>query len=1544
MAETTHRLNIEINTRATSSGSSANSVKHLNNLRDAALTTAKAFGPMAARINQAFASLAQQRQATKDTLFSGISSGMKEEITKIDAGLGQLRNAASLAGKNMDPVRQAVRDSIADVGKFAPAISTASRMMQVLGKEGALSGEQIIALNTGLSDAASTTKGKLNAGIMDLKTQLAAMGEAGEVSGSQVKWLGSQFDDLLIKATKLPQPLRQAITAFSGSIPTTEAATRKWITLAEVASTLVVPGFESMSAAFGNAIPPLESLASALAMLKLPPDVQLLFDLFNKGVPKTEAAAIALRDAANVVSQNTNPRFAELVAYLKSATAGFNELVTAASNMKLTPEMGAVQKDFAGAPPTTSQGANKIFKDMQVAAQTTIPEYQGIVAVMASVGQEADKLTTDLEELSTAERRNRMEARGMKSHTEEANEALMATQSIAQGAMMGYAAMRGSVLQLGFGLIFMRFSAINLVLSMAVLVAVLGNFYKILMKFNSALIANGKIFIQQEALARRFELDSAKKVEAYGAVTKAAIRAGRTTEEFTKSWEIAMAKGVASAELTLSANDLAAATGVTLDAAMSKMMETIDGGGDSIETYVRSLGEVDKQVIRNIKAQWNLMTPLEKTGFLIQENAKYYKDAGKEYAMQFDNLKTSIKGAWEYSTGFLGRPFVEKFLSPMLNSMKEVGEASVEWVDSFMASKTGIALMKDLSKTGKMAADLIKSAFEGIGDVVKAVLPPFIRFVNVALRTLVIILTPLAKNIKLVGMALTILGIIMVKTLGATIIGSITKLTVFKKAIDYVTMAITSGLNSGLVIAAKDFKNLVVAQASSIKWAIREAGAIGGIKKALVIMNIWLEKGITGILNFGKAMMANPWMRLLLIITLIALTIMKNQKAMEAWQRVLAAFQPILVSISDLFATFAEILSGGVVPILNIVVEIIAFALVPVLKIIANILEKVAWAINQLGTRFKFLIPILKIALTSIILLKIATMSATKAIVLWNWVTTIAITKTKLWTIATRAAAAAQWAWDAAMAANPIGLIVIAIVACIAAVVALYKYWEKIPPWARYLAAIITPLGWIVLAIKEWDNSMARLKSVISTVGKALTTLGNVLDKVLNPLVEVVHWIMGGSPGLLPALKKVTPVLLFFTRFIRQLASPLWTIVTALKQVVTWLGGLPNKFKAFALQIGDAFSLIPGIVGDFFYSALDVATEAWSTANADFQIIVEGVGATFDTIVNTVSTAFTNACTAAGVAWNGAVTLFTGIVTGIGVCFDAVITTATTTFGTACTAASTAWSTATTAFDSIASNIGQCFDVVVDTIAGFFTSALDASKKVFDNAFGTATAVFNTVATGIGNSFNVVTGIIGSIFTTAFSEATKIATVAWNGIKFLLSDMGAWFTEFVVIPLAMGFNILIQAYKDSLGKLPGAPHIALIDIDFIREQIEALKEAAKIAQETLTGGETTRGTGNGTGAVSGYGHPVYEMAKGGITLPNRPIRATIGEGREREVVAPLSDLSRLMGPVAQSPTINVYVTGNSIMDEDMVNSITDQVAGKVSKAMNRFRPISTVGY
>lgn len=76
--------------------------------------------------------------------------------------------------------------------------------------------------------------------------------------------------------------------------------------------------------------------------------------------------------------------------------------------------------------------------------------------------------------------------------------------------------------------------------------------------------------------------------------------------------------------------------------------------------------------------------------------------------------------------------------------------------------------------------------------------------------------------------------------------------------------------------------------------------------------------------------------------------------------------------------------------------------------------------------------------------------------------------------IAQTAATAAQWLFNAAMSANPLGLIVIAITAVIAAIVLMVTHWDSVK------AAVSSVVSWVV---DKWNWVMSKIRPIIDAIG-----------------------------------------------------------------------------------------------------------------------------------------------------------------------------------------------------------------------------------------------------------------------------------------------------------------------------------------------------------------------------------------------------------------------------------------------------------------------------
>jgi len=110
-------------------------------------------------------------------------------------------------------------------------------------------------------------------------------------------------------------------------------------------------------------------------------------------------------------------------------------------------------------------------------------------------------------------------------------------------------------------------------------------------------------------------------------------------------------------------------------------------------------------------------------------------------------------------------------------------------------------------------------------------------------------------------------------------------------------------------------------------------------------------------------------------------------------------------------------------------------------------------------------------------------------------------------------AQAAQWAWNAAMLANPIGLIIMGIAATIALIVQVIRKWDE---WGAAVALFLGPIGLVIALIMSLRKHWSSLVSVFKTDGiiAGFKRLGLViLDALLYPMQQFLK-LISKIPGL----------------------------------------------------------------------------------------------------------------------------------------------------------------------------------------------------------------------------------------------------------------------------------------------------------------------------------------------------------------------------------------------------------------------------------------------
>lgn len=171
--------------------------------------------------------------------------------------------------------------------------------------------------------------------------------------------------------------------------------------------------------------------------------------------------------------------------------------------------------------------------------------------------------------------------------------------------------------------------------------------------------------------------------------------------------------------------------------------------------------------------------------------------------------------------------------------------------------------------------------------------------------------------------------------------------------------------------------------------------------------------------------------------------------------------------------------------------QIGSFKFTSVLSAGFGTLSSSAQLIADMSTAYSGLSPVLK-----------STSAWLKSTAIWQGIVSIS----------TKAYTAAQWLLNAALTANPIGLIIVAIAALVAMVVVAIKHYDK---WGAALLQFMGPVGWVINLFKSLYDHWESIKKAFQTEGiiGGLKRLGWVVqDALLKPfqqILEVVDKITG---------------------------------------------------------------------------------------------------------------------------------------------------------------------------------------------------------------------------------------------------------------------------------------------------------------------------------------------------------------------------------------------------------------------------------------------------
>lgn len=192
--------------------------------------------------------------------------------------------------------------------------------------------------------------------------------------------------------------------------------------------------------------------------------------------------------------------------------------------------------------------------------------------------------------------------------------------------------------------------------------------------------------------------------------------------------------------------------------------------------------------------------------------------------------------------------------------------------------------------------------------------------------------------------------------------------------------------------------------------------------------------------------------------------------------------------------------------------------------------------------------------------------------------------------VAVGLATAAQWLFNAAMSANPIGLVIIAIAAIIAIIVLLVKNWDTVTEVVGKVWEAIKDF-----AGKAWD----KIKEFVGNIIESFTKLKDKVGEIWNNIKDKIGEFVG---NIVNRIKEIPGQML---QIGKNIVSGLWD---GIQGMASWL---KNKFTGF----------FKNLIPDWAEKALGISSPSKVFAGIGSNI-VKGLASTFN--VGTVQKAVTS--------------------------------------------------------------------------------------------------------------------------------------------------------------------------------------------------------------------------------------------------------------------------------------------------------------------------------
>jgi tape measure domain-containing protein len=368
---------------------------------------------------------------------------------------------------------------------------------------------------------------------------------------------------------------------------------------------------------------------------------------------------------------------------------------------------------------------------------------------------------------------------------------------------------------------------------------------------------------------------------------------------------------------------------------------------------------------------------------------------------------------------------------------------------------------------------------------------------------------------------------------------------------------------------------------------------------------------------------------------------------------------------------------------------------------------------------------------------------------------------TEVWSGITKTATGVQKLFNSAMIDNPIGIVVVAIMAIVAALIYFFtqttagkQIWQDFINWLKNawqgISSFFSGL---------WDGIVSTFNNVVSSISQIWTNIVSTFNSAVNSIAAFVVPIFNNIvSGIQIAMNLIWSVIQIVWQAIKVTFE---LVVGGIVAYIKWAG------EVWLSIITTAMNLISSVI-----------MTVWNAIQPFVMTAVNAIKDVITTVWNAIASVITTVMTTIGsvisTAWAGIQVVFSTVLGWISSYISIVVSTWQTIISTVMNAIlavvvpiwNTISSVVSTVVGTIRNVISTAFEAVRSTTVNVFNAVSGVVSSVWSTITNTISNAVNAVKNGVSSGFNAVKSTALSIFNAISSSISSI----WNGIQNAISN------------------------------------------------------------------------------------------------------------------------------------------------------------------------------